>query len=495
MLLRGRPDKARSRVRSRLARLGLVLLAGLVLVSGPAVPASATEATVKVAGSSWLSLGGVPACAPSTNDHCGGQAHVGGVSSNWWQCVELAQRLYNAKGWYSGTFSGVMSAYQIYDNATSLGMSRQANGSITSIVPGDMIVHTSADGGGDGHVSLVDSVSGSTVTVVEQNFNNTAGWGSYTLSSGSLSRSGQHIAGVVHDSDNTLTNGGGGSAPAVTLSGHETTDGKRHVFSARSSGPLYESWWPNVSGGVTTTQLASLTDVTAQINQYTSDGIQHVYTGSSTGLVKESWWPNGSGGVTTTQIGSVGTKVKGLSVQKTSDGIQHVFSVTQGGKVYETWWPNGSGGTTTTQLANLGAAATSVSSQVTSDGIRHVFTSVDGGAIYETYWPNGSGGVTTTSLASLGSSAVAISSQVTSDGLRHVYSATSGNVYETYWPNGSGGVTTTQIASLSNITSLSSQVTSDGTQHVYFASTSGLVDETWWNASSGGPVTTQLASV
>lgn len=189
------------------------------------------DVTPTVAGTAWLGGNGVPACPPSTDPSCGGQPHVGGVDTNWWQCVELAQRLYYRRGWYTangGVFAGITSAYQIYDNASSLGMTRQANGAISAVMPGDMIVHTSADGGGSGHVAVVDRVSGSTVYAAEQNFNNTADIGTYTLSGTTLSRGSMHIAGIVHSPNNPNQPGSGGGVQGMTYLGRDNlTHGMR----------------------------------------------------------------------------------------------------------------------------------------------------------------------------------------------------------------------------------------------------------------------------
>ena len=186
--------------------LGLVvMIVSLTSVTAMTSPAQAS-APILLNGSAWLNSQGVNVCAPSTDPYCGDEYKVGGVSSNWWQCVELAQRLYNKMGWHSGTF-GVWYAYQIYDEASSMGMSRQANGSITSIHPGDMVIHGSDEpySEGAGHVTIVDRVEGSTVHVVEQNTANNDPTGQYTLSGGTLSRSGSGtIRGTVHDPANNL---------------------------------------------------------------------------------------------------------------------------------------------------------------------------------------------------------------------------------------------------------------------------------------------------
>lgn len=169
------------------------------------LPVRAIPATVLLGGNEWFGGAGVNVCDSSTQPTCGGEAHVGGWSENWWQCVELAQRLYQKYGWHSGIFGGVERAYQIYDNASSLNMSRQANGNVVSIVPGDMIVHAPdmpySDGAG--HVSIVDSVNGSIVNVVEQNTANDQPRATYSWTNNTLSRAGTGtIKGVVHDPGN-----------------------------------------------------------------------------------------------------------------------------------------------------------------------------------------------------------------------------------------------------------------------------------------------------
>jgi hypothetical protein len=204
-----------TRLRAVLLTLGLVLVG----VVGVASPASAS-APVLLSGSAWLDGEGVNVCTNNngggSDPSCGGETQIGNVTGAYWQCVELAQRLYTARGWHSGIFSGVpYGAYQIYDAVSANSMTRQANGSITSIVPGDMIIHGTDEpySGGAGHVAIVDYISGSTVYTVSQNTYNDQPVGTYTLSGGTLTKSGSGtIRGVVHDPNNTNTSGGGTSA-------------------------------------------------------------------------------------------------------------------------------------------------------------------------------------------------------------------------------------------------------------------------------------------
>jgi hypothetical protein len=218
------------------------LLAAVVIVIGAlttagisAASAGTLTATPVLQGSQWFTAngGGVNVCFDSgttngvsngTISTCGGQAAIGtNASYGYWQCVEMAQRFYQAQGWWSGVFPSVSVAADIYNvSAAKMHMTPTPNGSITSIVPGDMIVHGSTDkySPGAGHVAIVDHVSGSTVYAVQQNAPQSTT--TYSLSNGSLSGgSGTDILGIVHSPNNHYTNNGG-AVPPPPGSGNST---------------------------------------------------------------------------------------------------------------------------------------------------------------------------------------------------------------------------------------------------------------------------------
>jgi hypothetical protein len=224
---------------TRLRGLGAALGLALLVTFGVATPASAS-APVLLSGASWLGGNGVNVCSNAngggSDPDCGGQTQVGNVTGAYWQCVELAQRLYKARGWHTGIFSGVPTgAYQIYDSAAANGFTRQANGSITSIVPGDMIIHgTDAPySGGAGHVSIVDTVVGTAVNVVEQNSLLGMTRATYSFSNSTLMRANTGtIRGVVHAPGNTAT--GGNPGPAWGGVGNTATfQGSDHLSSSQ----------------------------------------------------------------------------------------------------------------------------------------------------------------------------------------------------------------------------------------------------------------------
>lgn len=197
----------------------LLSLATLLLVATPAQAQQAYGTKILNAGD-WLNGAGVDVYANGSSSYVSNDYAAPAVGMRW-QCVELPQRLYKAKNWYSGMFPGVGVAADIWGQAPSMGMSRQSNGSINSITPGDMIIHGYGFFGGAGHVAVVDSVSGSTVSVVEQNFS-TTGRATYAISGGTLSRSGtSDIMGVVHDPDNSGTVAGGSGRMLIANEGAE----------------------------------------------------------------------------------------------------------------------------------------------------------------------------------------------------------------------------------------------------------------------------------
>ena len=158
-----------SRAQFRVAGLTLATLVAAVLLM--ALPATVFAwGEVFVPASSWNGVdvySNSPAPVPWDAEG----------DSGWgvrWQCVELAQRFYNQKGWVGATHWPVDYAYQMYDVAPGLGLTRQANGSITALGWGDLVIWlgeratpTTFDTGG--HVAVVTAVNGSSVTIVEQN--------------------------------------------------------------------------------------------------------------------------------------------------------------------------------------------------------------------------------------------------------------------------------------------------------------------------------------
>jgi hypothetical protein len=117
-------------------------------------------------------------------NHVSTPSGVSAESGMEWQCVELINRLYITKGWIDKTWRG--DGDQLYydppvDPATGKHLVTQPQGSISYLAPGDVISFSDKAVSG-GHAAVVSAVSGSSITLVNQN---TAK--SNTLSHGALS--------------------------------------------------------------------------------------------------------------------------------------------------------------------------------------------------------------------------------------------------------------------------------------------------------------------
>ena len=179
---------------------------GVVVASTPAWAASCGD-TLLAAGS-WLGGGGVNVYSNAQGgqswgyNNCGGtDDYVNGADAGGeWQCVELVNRLYLTKGWTTAHWFG--NGNTLKDNLpNSSKFSSQANGHITTIVPGDVVT---LDDGGYGHAGVVNTVL-KTVTYDPA---------AKTLGS---ELSGYSTQGVIHTSDNTASGiGTSSSSPSGT---------------------------------------------------------------------------------------------------------------------------------------------------------------------------------------------------------------------------------------------------------------------------------------
>jgi hypothetical protein len=210
-------------------------------ISGPGIGSGATcdpLGTHEIEAANWLqSLGGGvtvysngPACSymdPYTHPY---------------QCVDLVNRLLVAKGWSTG-ISG--NATNFWENASGADFVQHPHDSGYVPVPGDIVVWGgTGDEGKYGHVQVVDSVTGSTLHVVQQNTSRGSRMDITMTSSGGIaSRSWtdssgyntQYLKGFLHAKRNV------GPSAAQAYNGHIVQwDGDSNVQKT--------AWW--VSGGL-----------------------------------------------------------------------------------------------------------------------------------------------------------------------------------------------------------------------------------------------------
>jgi hypothetical protein len=178
-----------------------VLALGCGAVTVPALAVTSAVPQVKpgacgsvlLAGPVWLGGQGVDVKSngpdQGSGTSCGGKKKntVNGIPSGLeWQCVELVNRLYLTRGWISATWPGnggrssPTARDSMFDLAPRpLSGNKQANGSITSVGPGDVVsinvykeVNKKEVFQADGHVLIVNSagpVTSGKVALVSQN--------------------------------------------------------------------------------------------------------------------------------------------------------------------------------------------------------------------------------------------------------------------------------------------------------------------------------------
>jgi CHAP domain len=134
--------------------------------------------SVLLPGTNWLGGGGVDVRSngidQGTPRECSRTLSiVGGVAAGErWQCVELVNRLYLTRGWISSPWNG--DGDQMFANAPRK-LAKQANGSIASVSPGDVVSIRETHNGDHrphGHTAIVDTdglVTSGTVRLVNQN--------------------------------------------------------------------------------------------------------------------------------------------------------------------------------------------------------------------------------------------------------------------------------------------------------------------------------------
>src|SRR5260221_2971556 len=173
---------------------------------------AATSGTGVVSSTQWKGGPGVTVCYPKTysstspcKDSVTGVKVPPRAPTTNYECIELALRYWQDSGWFQGDF-GVGSAKDIWKvwSVTSAGLAaaqRHPKGDKPdTYVPGhgDLIVHDSGVGNGNGHVAVVDWVkptsSGYTINAVEENWSST-GRSTYTEDVlGAISRPGGDVA-------------------------------------------------------------------------------------------------------------------------------------------------------------------------------------------------------------------------------------------------------------------------------------------------------------
>ena len=219
--------------------------------SAASVCASGGSGVVLLAGSSWLGGEGVDVCSnsPSSTDNFGSHSTNGVYDGEMWQCVELPVRLYLTRGWITSTWWGNGDTMASPKNVPP-GLTEQNNGSITYLSPGDVVSLGNATTGTNhddgGHAAVVNSVSGSTVQLINQNAEVVTSQATFVNSTLTIMNwPGWYVIGVVHAP-------GGGPQPtkAADPSPAVAVNASSGLATAVADGPghsLY-TYWQDATG-------------------------------------------------------------------------------------------------------------------------------------------------------------------------------------------------------------------------------------------------------
>jgi hypothetical protein len=394
----------RSGIRRLLATGLTITAAGVGLAyTSPEAYASPTNTradasgTIELPGGDWLNSDGVNVYSNGSNveDDAGNEYVHGVLSGEEWQCVELVNRLYLTNGWITSHWYG--NGDQLYNNAPS-NLTKQAEGSITNISPGDVVslgdttTGTSNDDGG--HVAVVNSVSGNTVNLINQNTPDV--YSTATLSNGTLSMegwAGYYVIGVV---DAPVSNPGNPETTSSVAS-LATSDGHVQNFKI-AGGQLSENWYnpaggqeigdwsqpANLPGSATAegTPAVALQPGTNTINAFVEGSNNQLYT-VSYNFQYGTWGPWVSLG------GGPESFESSPAVVATSDGNDQVFG-TGGGVVEQDWFNPNSGayGGWTTSASGVGASAEGTPAAVPRSGQNTIdeFYQGTNNQVYETWY-------------------------------------------------------------------------------------------------------------
>ena len=341
-----RPPKRGGSNRAALRRTFVKLATAFVMIMGlsmvltcvsQAASASPAFGTRLVAANQWLSGQGV--------DVFWNNYASSGPSSGYgteWQCVELAQRLYKQRGWYGQSiFPNTGAAYQIYDNAPSMGFVRHVNGDGIP-APGDMIIHGPTSTNSAGHVDIVDYVANGVINVDEQNASVT-GRASYTLSGSTLiNRSGFGvIRGYVHAPANHLTSPPPPAPTEKTVGEARRADGSMDIFVKGTDGAVWHEWLDR-NGGLIKGPESFGGQVQGAVNgSWTSDGNDLDMFGVGTdNLVYRDRYDSPSNTFTGWTVQAPGNFRAGsgtVGVARRADGSMDIFVKGTDGAVWHEW--------------------------------------------------------------------------------------------------------------------------------------------------------------
>jgi len=353
------------------------------MLSNPILIHAVTDCSpnsVVIQGTGWLSGGGVNIC--STGDDSNNYVNnVNGQStlSGWkWECVELVNRLYLTKGWATVNWAGNGNTLV---NSVPSGLTKQDNGSISYVNAGDVIT---LNGFTNGHAAVIDTISGSTINIINQNA--TLNSSAY-ISSGSLASSnavfqmngwsGYSVQAIVHHPTASpykpsylasATNNDG----TISVFGVWTDNTIRTIRQTAANNPTSWSAWTTLPGGARSIAAAKNQDGRLEIF-YGGKLDGKIYYQRQTAANSNSW---------TTEENLGGNLATPVAAATNSNGTIEVMAVGTDNQLYYNRQTGANADTWTGWIGVIPENTTSVALDAWSDGRLAVFYRGSDGAIW-----------------------------------------------------------------------------------------------------------------
>jgi hypothetical protein len=477
--------------------------------AGEAYPCNIPYGQVLIHGSDWA--GGLTALLPKAdganldvmsnykNGSCVRGIEKGDGNNLWsteYQCTELAIRVADVVSndggshtWTNAQWNG--DAYNMWDVAQDLSVPLQkfANGSTTTMPQlGDLLIFDSTSSDSTGHVAVVESASGGTLTFVGENESYGQDTIPYSVSgSGVVTANGSRFIGGTPQHNavdevrgwlrGTVLSSAEAPSPAVAV----TPSGQQIVFWRGANGNIHEAWY-NSSWSDPVDLGSAWAATSGPAVAVTSSGEEIVFWTGTNGDIHEAWYTTAWNGPV--DLGSAWAATSSPAVAVTPSGQEIVFWRGANGNIHEAWYNSSWNGPV--DLGSAWAATSGPAVAVTSSGEEIVFWTGTDGDVHEAWYTTAWNGPADYGEAWAATSGPAVA--VMPNGQQLVFwQGTNGNIHEA-WYNSSWSGPVDLGSNWAATSGPAAAVTPHGTQElVFFRGTDGDAHEFWYTTSWNGP--------